>query len=141
MSEEVIIESNEQIAPLSHRRILFTMMVVTLAGGIAGLIFASWQFASGIVIGGILSLLNYYWLKISLRRVFDNAVASGEKPRFLALRYFSRYLTIGAILTIIALTKFIPVVAVIAGLASFALAITFEGFIRLLTTFFNKREI
>lgn len=126
---------------LSHRRILLTMAAVAIFGSAAGFAFVSWQFGAGVFFGGILSLINYYWLKISLKKLFDAAVAHGEKPRFLVLRYFARYATLGVILTIVFLTHTVPVVAVIAGLASFALAIVVEGFIRLVSSFFNSREL
>ncbi len=142
MSEADNIIETEQPTPtvISHRRILWTMGAVALFGSLAGFIFVSWQFGLGVVLGGILSLINYYWLKISLKKIFDQA-AGGLKPRFLAVRYFARYLTLGVILLIIFLTKTVPIVAVILGLASFALAIVVEGLIRLFSTFFKSREL
>lgn len=133
--------TEEQPPPISHRRILWTMGSVAAVAGLAGFIFISWQFGLGVILGGILSFINYWWLKVSLKRLFDNAVAHGGKPRFLAVRYFARYLTLGAILTVVFLTHTIPVVAVIAGLSSFALAIVIEGFVRLFSTFFKSREL
>ncbi len=142
MSEADNIIEIEQPTPtvISHRRILWTMGAVALFVSLAGFIFVSWQFGLGVVLGGILSLINYYWLKISLKKIFDQA-AGGLKPRFLAVRYFARYLTLGVILLIIFLTKTVPIVAVILGLASFALAIVVEGLIRLFSTFFKSREL
>ena len=142
MSDDFDSVTTEQpVPPISHRRILWTMGLVAVAGGFAGFALVSWQFGLGVILGGALSFINYYWMKISLKRLFDNAVAHGETPRFLAVRYFGRYLTLGAILTVVFLTHTIPVVAVIAGLASFALAIVIEGFIRLFSTFFKSREL
>lgn len=136
------IETVEPAPPvLSHRRILTLMAPVAIFGSAAGFIFVSAPFGWGVILGGILSLINYYWLKISLKRIFDAAVAHGEKPKFLAARYFARYATLGAILTIIFLTHTIPVVAVILGLASFVLAIMVEGFIRVFSSFFNSRKL
>jgi hypothetical protein len=138
-SDKVITE--QQPEPISHRRILWTMGLVAVFAGIAAFIFVSWQFGLGVIFGGILSFINYYWLKVSLKRLFDNALAHGQKPRFLAIRYFARYLTLGSILTVVFLTETIPVVAVITGLLSFALAIVIEGLIRLFSTFFKSREL
>ena len=142
MSEADNIIETEQPTPtvISHRRILWTMGAVALFASLAGFIFVSWQFGLGVVLGGILSLINYYWLKISLKKIFDQAV-SGSKPRFLAVRYFARYLTLGVILLIIFLTKTVPIVAVILGLGSFALAIVVEGLIRLFSSVFNSKEL
>ncbi|MGI8787862.1 MAG: ATP synthase subunit I [Pyrinomonadaceae bacterium] len=143
MSEAFDQIQTEQPAPsaISHRRILWTMGLVAAVGSLAGFTFVSWQFGTGVFIGGVLSFVNYYWLKLSLKRIFDNAVTHGQKPRFLALRYFARYLTLGAILAIVFLTHTIPVVAVILGLSSFALAIVIEGLIRIFSTFFRSGEI
>src|SRR6476660_1748662 len=107
------------VQTLSHRRILTLMALVSVLGAIAGLIFNSANFGIGVLIGGALSLVNYYWLKRSLKTVFDNA-GEGDAPRFLAGKYFLRYLTFGAVLTVVYLSKVVPVVAVLLGLASFA---------------------
>ena len=141
MSEtsEPITDEQENLAPLSHRRILLIMGLIVLAGSILIVIFVKWQFGLGFLIGGILSFVNYYWLKISLKNVFEKV--SEDNPRFSATRYFLRYLVLGLILAVIYLTKTIPFIAVILGLLSFAFAILIEGLIRIFTTFFNKKEI
>lgn len=139
MSEdsEPSIADEETIAPLSHKRILLIMGIVTVAGGLASFIFVSSKFGAGFLLGGILSLINYYWLKKSLKGIFDKAT-TGDKPRFLATRYFLRYVSFGVVLTIVYLTETVPVVAVLLGLASFALAIIIEAFIRLFSSVFKK---
>ena len=139
-SEQVTVEQTETVQTLSHRRILTLMAFAALLASIAGFIFGGVGFGIGVLIGGALSLVNYYWLKRSLKTVFDSAVA-GEKPHFLAGRYFLRYLVFGAVLAIVYLTKAVPVAAVLLGLASFALAIIFEAFIRLFNSFSNKKGI
>lgn len=136
-NSEPIETEQSSVAALSHRRILWTMFVVAIVGGFLGFVFVSWQFGAGVLIGGALALLNYFWLKNSLRGVFERAV-EGERPKFLAGKYFLRYLAFGAILLIVFLTKTLPVTSVLLGLASFAFAITIEGFIRLITTFIKK---
>ena len=142
MSEADNTIETEQPTPtvISHRRILWTMGAVAFFSSLAGFIFVSWQFGLGVILGGILSLINYYWLKISFKKIFDQAV-SGAKPRFLAVRYFARYLTLGGILLVVLLTKTVPIVAVILGLGSFALAIVVEGLIRLFSSVFNSKEL
>lgn len=125
------------IALLSHQRILWTMAFVVILGSIAGFVFVSRQFGFGVVIGGTLSFINYLWLKLSLRKVFDNA-ADGTRPGFLAVRYFARYAALAGVLGIVFLLKVIPVVAVIAGLSSFAVAIVIEGFLRLFSSLFKN---
>lgn len=142
MSEtnEPIAVEPERIAPLTHRRILAVMGTVAVLSSLAGFIFVSWQFGLGVLLGGILSFINYYWLKFSLRKVFERTT-HGERPRFLAVRYTSRYLALGGVLLVVFLLKTDLVLAVILGMASFALAIVIEGFIRIFASFFDKKEI
>ncbi len=136
------IQTEENMPPaLSHRRVLLLMATVAFLGSVAGFAFVSKEFGWGVIIGGALSFANYYWLKVSLKKLFEAALADGGKPKFLAIRYFARYLTLGAALLIVSLTHVVPVVAVILGLASFALAIVVEGFIRVYTELFNSRKL
>jgi len=140
MSEnsESSIAGQETTAPLSHKRILLLMGIVAVLGSLASFIFVSPKFGLGFLLGGILSLVNYYWLKKSLKRIFDKAL-TGDKPKFLATRYFLRYVSFGVILTIVYLTdEILPVVSVLLGLASFALAIIIEALIRLILPIFKK---
>jgi len=140
MSENSEQTAEQTIQTLSHRRILTIMAAVIVVSVLLGFIFVSSFFAVGVLIGGILSFVNYYWLKQSLKRIFDRAVM-GEQPRFLATKYFLRYIVFGIILAIIYLTKTVSVAAVLLGLGSFAFAIVIEGFIRLFSGLFKKREI
>jgi hypothetical protein len=130
-------QQTQTVKELSHRRILAAMTATVFLGTLLGFIFGSASFGFGFLIGGILSLINYYWLKQSLRVIFENAV-SGEKPRFLATKYFTRYAAFGLVLAIVYLTKTVPVVAVLLGLASFAFAIMIEATVRLFSAFFKK---
>ena len=138
-SEQIPEEQRSTVQTLSHKRILTLMALAALLGAIAGFIFDGLGFGIGVLIGGALSLVNYYWLKRSLKLVFDKAV-QGEPPQFLAGKYFLRYLTFAAVLTVVYLTKTVPIIAVLLGLASFALAIIFEAIIRLFNSFSNKKE-
>jgi len=137
---EPIAEEPGNVVPLTHQRILTVMAAVAVLSSLISFIYVSWQFGLGVLFGGILSFINYYWLKFSLKKVFERT-AHGERPRFLAVRYLSRYLVLGGILLIVFLTKTVPVVSVILGMASFAFAIVIEGFIRLFASFFKKKEI
>jgi hypothetical protein len=139
-SEQITDEQPGAVQTLSHRRILTLMAFAALLGSVAGFIFVSAAFGFGVLIGGVLSLVNYYWLKRSLKTVFDAALA-GEERQSLAGKYFLRYVAFGAVLTVVYLTKTVPVVAVLLGLASFALAIIFEAIIRLFNSFSNKKGI
>ena len=95
MSDELEpVEVERSVADLSHRRILKIMALLVVAGSLAGLFAVGSRFAIGILIGGILSFVNYYWLKRSLKAIFDRA-ESGEKPRLFAFGYIIRYVVFG----------------------------------------------
>ena len=139
-SAQIQTEQPSTVQTLSHRRILTLMAIVGTIGAVVGFIFVSVFFGIGVFIGGILSLVNYYWIKQSLKSIFDKALA-GEKPKFLGLQYFFRYLAHGAVLLFFYFIKSVSMVAVLLGLSSFALAIIIEAFIRLFSSFSNKKEI
>lgn len=124
--------------PISHTRVLWIMAVVLIAATIGSLVFANWSVTAGLLLGGILSFVNYYWLKFALRSVFEKAV-EGEKPKFLVGKYILRYFAIGAVIVIVYLTKIISVAAVIGGLLTFAAAILIESLI-LVFIHISKRE-
>lgn len=141
MSEnsEPDVVSEETVAPLSNDRILYAMCFVVIIGTLIGFISVSWRFGLGFFLGGILSFINYYWLKASLKTLFETA-SEGEKPPFMAAKYFWRYITIGSIILLVFLTKIFPVVAFVLGLVSFAFAVMIEAFLRIFSNIFRQKE-
>src|SRR5688500_6049530 len=129
--------SEEAVAPISNDRILYAMCFVVIIGTVLGFIFGTWLFGLGFFLGGFLSFINYYWLRASLKTLFEKA-AEGEKTPFMAARYFWRYLTIGAIILLVFLTKIFPVVAFVLGLVSFAFAVMIEAFLRIFSNIFRQ---
>ena len=133
------IAPEEQVAPISNDRILYAMCFVVIVGTVLGFTLGTWRFGLGFFLGGILSFINYYWLKASLKTLFETA-SEGEKPPFMAGRYFWRYITIGAIILLVFLTKIFPVVAFVLGLVSFAFAVMIEAFLRIFSNIFSVVE-
>ena len=127
----------QTVSPLSHQRILVIMAVLGLLGSIAGFVLLSARFGFGVLIGSILAFVNYYWLKSSLKGIFDKA-AYGDKPRFRATHYILRYFVFGIVLAVVYLTETVPVVAVILGLAGFGFAVVVEGIIRIILGFWSE---
>ena len=128
----------QNIAQFSQRRILWAMAAVAVLAGLWSFYFVSPEFGTGVLLGGALALVNYYWLKVSLKRVFDRMAGGGEQPKFLAAKYLLRYAVFISILVIVFLTKVLPIIAVLLGLASFAVAIIVEALILLFASFFKK---
>jgi ATP synthase I chain len=143
MSDEIepVVPVEQAIVPLSHRRILVIMAVICLAGSVVGSALASVSFGAGVFIGSVLAFVNYYWLKVSLKKIFDLAAETGEKPRLLALKYFARYLVLGAIVAILYATAAVSIVGVILGMGSFGFAVVIEGILRIFSNPVSKKEI
>jgi hypothetical protein len=134
-------EASEIPTPISNRRILWLMGAVIISGTLASLIFISRLWSLGFLIGGILSFLNFFWLKSSLRKMFVETSEGEHKPHYSAARYISRYFTLAAILAVIFLTQALPIASVIFGLVSLAFAILIEAFIRIFSALFKRKEL
>jgi len=113
------------VKPISHVGILKIMSVLIVVGAVAAFIFGGRFWGIGVIFGGVLSFVNYFWLERSTRAIFDqSAIAT---TGILAAKYILRYAFIGAILLLISLTGALPVAAVIMGLAAFAFAVVIKG--------------
>ena len=117
-------------ANISHRRLLVEMAVLIAIGSLAGFIFAGGRFGLGVLFGGVLAFLNYYWLKRSTAAIFEKAVSgTGGGAGLISLRFISRYVAIGAVILAVHFSGAMPAVAVIAGLSAFAIAVVVDGLI------------
>ena len=130
---EPVADEGRSASDLSHRRILIIMALATVAGCVLGVAFGSARFGAGVLIGGVLSFVNYFWLKGSLRSLFERTAAGGSAD-FLAAKYFLRYLAIAAVLALFYAAFAVPATAMLLGLASFAVAVVVEGVLRIFTT-------
>lgn len=138
--DEPIDTKDAGAAQLSHLRIIVIMALVAAAGSLLGYIYVSARFGAGFGFGGILSFVNYYWMKFSLKAVFD-AAEEGEKPRLSGGKYVLRYVVFGTILLGVYLIDWHLMVPVILGLSCFAFAVVIEGFIRIFSSLGRKKGI
>jgi hypothetical protein len=121
------------------RKVLVDMAIIIIAGAAIGFVFFSPKVGFGVLVGGCLAFANYFWQKHSLKAIFDRAV-HGQKTPLLAVRYILRYVVIGGVLLLIYLSDVVSIIAVVFGLASFAIAVTIEGLRGMVTNSF-KREV
>jgi ATP synthase I chain len=138
---EPVVTGEQAIVPLSHRRILVIMAVIGLAGSLGSAIFVSVSFGAGLFIGSVLAFINYYWLKVSLKKIFDLAAETGERPRLLALKYFARYIVLGSIVALLYATGVVSAVGVILGMGGFGFAVVVEGILRIFSNPVSEKEI
>lgn len=121
-------------------RIFRTMAVATVVSVIASLPFAPWRITSGLLLGGILSLLNHHWLRSSARAAFS-VLAHGTKPKLTIVNYVLRYLVISAVVFVAYKFKLVSFVATIAGLCSFVVALFAEAIREVYFAIIHREEI
>ena len=131
-SEPVPADSIDPMPP-THNRILVIMAVLGILAAVAGAVFQSISWGIGILFGIALAYANYYWLRYSLKKVFE-AAAEGEKPKISAIRYILRYLTLAAVVALIFALDILPIVPVILGMAGFGFAVVVDGIIRIFSS-------
>ena len=75
------------------------IVAIILAVG-ASLLFAPWRVSTGLLLGGLLSLVNHYWLITSTTAAFS-VLVNGEKPRLGLIQYVLRYAVIGSVILLV----------------------------------------
>ncbi|MEZ5424370.1 MAG: ATP synthase subunit I [Pyrinomonadaceae bacterium] len=111
----------------SRARIFALMAVAVVAAAVAGLIFGSVRFCVGILVGGLLSAVNFVWLESTTKGLFAQQ-AEGRRSIFPAARFILRYLALGVVLWGIYKLDVLPIAAVLIGLSAFAVAVVLDGF-------------
>ena len=124
---------------LSERRLLVTMTVILIAMVVTSLFLATWDVTIGLMLGGALSFLNYFWLKNSLSSLFEK-VGTGRGGKFSASFYIIRYAVIAVVIFAAAQLHLASVAAMLVGLLSFAFAILLEAVIQLYLAIVNREE-
>ena len=106
---------------------IFRVMIASVAIAVAAAaLLAPWRVMTGLMLGGVLSLLNYHWLRTSVAAVFNIDIAA-ERPRFKASRYILRYFVIGVISFAAYKLRLVSLPATIAGLCAFVPALFIEA--------------
>lgn len=130
--------------PESHdsgieRRIFLTMILAVAVAVLASLPFGDWRVSTGLLLGGLLSLLNHHWLKSSTAAAFS-VVAQGAKPKLRIAQYILRYLVIAVTVFLAYKLNIISLAATIAGLCSFVVALFVEAFREFYLAIIHREE-
>ena len=123
-----------------ERRILRTMAVSVAVGCLASVLLADWRVTLGLLLGGLLSLLNHHWLRSSATAAFS-VVAHGAKPKLRIAQYILRYLVIGGVVFLAYKFNFVSLAATIAGLCSFVVALFAEALREFYLVITHREEI
>jgi len=107
-------------------RIIRAMIVAVAVAVIVSAIVAPWRLTSGLLLGGVLSLLNYRWLSGSVAALLDMQ-KPGVKPRLKLWKHALRYLVIAVAVFAGYQLNLISLAATIAGLCSFVPALFVEA--------------
>ena len=106
------------------RSMCLTVVVVVISSALL----APWRVTTGLLVGGLLSLLNYHWLSSSVSAVFSGASVTGKRPKVKATRFILRYVVVAAVIYIAYKLNLVSLVATIAGMCTFVVALFVEAF-------------
>ena len=109
-----------------NRRVLLSMATAVAVTVAVSAPLAHWRITTGLLLGGLLSLLNHHWLTSSTSAAFS-VVAHGAKPRLKLVQYVLRYLVVGAVVFLAYKLNLVSLWATIAGLCSFVVALFVEA--------------
>ena len=101
---------------------------------------APWRVTSGLLIGGLLSLINHHWLQASVSAVVALAV-DGEKPKLNLAKFILRYLVVGAVAFLAYKFRIASLPALLAGLCTFVLALFAEALREMYFVIIQREEI
>lgn len=126
--------------PAAMERRIFRGMCVTVAVAVVvSAAVAPWRVTTGLLLGGLLSLLNHHWLRTSVAAMFATVV-EGAKPKFKIARYVLRYVVLAATVVVAYKLDAVSLGATLAGMCSFAVAALVEGFTQLYFAISHREE-
>jgi ATP synthase I chain len=121
-------------------RVMRTMAAAVSLAVIVSLPFAPWRITAGLLLGGLLSLLNHYWMRTSITAVFDSALGRGNKPRLRLANYILRYFVVAGVVFVAYQFDLVSLPATIAGLCSFVVALFLEAFREFYLAIIHREE-
>ena len=122
-------------------RIFRTMALAVALAVIISAPFAPWRITAGLMVGGMLSLLNHYWMRTSISAGFALALGHGTKPQIKLVQYVLRYFVVGAVVFAAYQLNVVSLPATLAGLCSFVVALFVEAFRELYFAIIHREGI
>jgi drug/metabolite transporter (DMT)-like permease len=110
-----------------EKRIFRSMALAVAIAVIVGSFMGPWRVTTGLLLGGLLSLVNYRWLRGTVVAIL-NVDAAGQKPRPKIWKHAFRYLIIAGAVFAAYQLNLVSLPATLAGLCSFVVALFVEAF-------------
>lgn len=116
-------------------------MAVAIGLAVLGsLVFSSWRVAAGLLLGGVLSLLNLHWMRNSVASAFA-VFSPGTRPQLGLIKFVLRYVVIGLTVLVAYRLDLISLPATVVGLCSFVAALFLEAGREFYFSFVRREEI
>jgi hypothetical protein len=122
------------------RRIFRNMALAVTLAVTASLPFAEWRVTTGLLLGGILSLLNHHWLSTSTAVAFK-VLVHGAKPKLKLTQYILRYLVVATVVFLAYKLNVVSLAATIVGLCSFVVALFVEAIREFYFVIVHREEV
>ena len=110
-----------------ENRIFRSMALAVTAAVLISAVVGPWRVTTGFLLGGLLSLVNYRWLRRSVAALLSVPEA-GQRPQMRIWKHAFRYLIIGGAVFAAYKLRLVSLPATIAGLCSFVVALFVEAF-------------
>ncbi len=120
-----------------RRVAMWTVIIVTAVSACS----ASWRVTTGLLLGGVLSLLNHKWLSASVKQMFADTEAKGVRPKLTLAGYVWRYFVIVFVVGAAYMLDFVSLPATLVGLCSFVVAGFIEALTQIYLMFIKRREV
>ena len=119
--------------PLQRRIEIFNWIILAIVF-IPSLIFSPIKFSLGVLLGGFISILNFYWMERGLRGIFANTAGNVKGP--VIGKYYIRLILTAIVLYFLIANGTVNVIGLLIGLSVVVINIII---ITLITTMAKKK--
>jgi len=121
-------------------RVFRTMAAAAGVAVSVSVLIAPWRITTGLLLGGLLALINHHWLQGSISAAF-RVIVNGETPQLTLGKYFFRYLVIGTTAFLAYKLRVASLPAILAGLSTFVVALFVEALREFYFAIIQREEI
>ena len=136
---------HKQVQPQSETtldtRVLRTMAATVGIAVVVSTAFAPWRVTTGLLLGGMLSLLSHHWMRTSIAAAFAGALDAGSKPQLTSVKYLLRYIVIAVAVLLAYKSGVVSLPATILALCSFVVALFVEALREFYFVIIRREEI